>query len=443
MSVQDIRGLAMTGCDAAAAAAFETALGEFQCYVGNPVASIDVALAGQPHFAMGNILKAYLFLSGAEAAGTPVARDCAAAARTGRINDRERQHLSAIDCLIEGRWDDAVQALEALLLDYPRDILALQIAHLFDFFRGDARNLRDRVVRRLHAWNPQDDNWHALLSMQAFGNEELGDYARAQALGEESVAIQPRDGWGWHAVAHVHEMRNDPAAGIAWLEPTSQHWGPDSIFDVHNWWHLALYHLELDRADEVLKLYDRQIRVEKSGVVLDMVDASALLWRLKLRGHDAGQARWSEIAAAWEPLIADGNYCFNDAHALMAFLGAGRSDLVERQLATLRASANHSGSNQAMARQVGIPVGEALVAFERGDFAGATERLQRVRTISGRMGGSHAQRDVLDLTLIEAAKRGGQANLLAALATERVANRPRSPLARRYRDAVATLPRVA
>lgn len=442
-TLQDTRGLAMTGADAAAAEAFETALGEFQCYVGNPVASVDKALEASASFPMANVLKAYLFLSGTEGPGVPVARECLAAARKGRPNDRERQHLAAIEALIEGRWEDCVARLEALLLDYPRDILALQIAHLFDFYRGDARNLRDRVVRRLHAWSPSDQNWHALLSMQAFGNEEMGDYARAQALGEESVALQPRDGWGWHAVAHVHEMRNDPAAGIAWLEPNSRHWGPDSLFDVHNWWHLALYKLELDRVEEVLKLYDEQIRVERSSVVLDMVDASAMLWRLKLRGHEPGQVRWSEIAAAWEGLIQDGNYCFNDAHALMAFIGAGRQDLVERQLATLKRSAGQPGSNQTMAQQVGIPVGEALVAFDRGDFAGAAERLQRVRAFSGRMGGSHAQRDILDLTLIEAAKRGGDANLLAALATERVSNRPNSPLARRYRDAAATLPRVA
>ncbi len=443
MTTQDLRGLAITGADDSAAAAFEAALAAFQCYVGDPVAAVEAALAARPDFAMAHILKAYLFLSGTEAPGIPVARDCLAAAAKGQPNDRERQHLAAVEALIEGRWDDAVERLEALLIDYPRDILALQIAHLFDFFRGDARNLRDRVVRRLHAWTPADPNWHALLSMQAFGNEEMGDYARAQALGEESVALQPRDGWGWHAVAHVHEMRNDPAAGITWLEPNSEHWGPDSLFDVHNWWHLALFHLELDRGDEVLKLYDTQIRVERSSVVLDMVDASALLWRLRLRGLDAGQARWDEIAKAWEPLVEDGNYCFNDDHALMAFIGAGRQDLVQRQLATLARSAGGGGSNQAMARQIGLPVGEALVAFERGDFAAACERLQRVRALSNRMGGSHAQRDVLDLTLIEAAKRGGNAKLLAALSTERVANRPRSPLARRYRDAVTTLPQVA
>ena len=80
---------------------------------------------------------------------------------------------------------------------------------------------------------------------------------------------------------------------------------------------------------------------------------------------------------------------------------------------------------------------------DRGDYVGAAERLQTVRAIAGRFGGSHAQRDVLDLTLIEAARRGGDGNLLAALAGERVVNRPNSPLARRYRDAAASPPRAA
>src|SRR6202008_5039743 len=112
----------------------------------------------------------------------------------------------------------------------PRDILALQIAHLFDFLRGDARNLRDRVARRLHAWTKADPAYHAVLSMHAFGLEEMGEYDRAEGPGRESVGLNARDAWGYHAVAHVLEMRNQPEDGIRWLSTSSAHWSPDSFF---------------------------------------------------------------------------------------------------------------------------------------------------------------------------------------------------------------------
>jgi tetratricopeptide (TPR) repeat protein len=440
MLLQDARGLALTGAGAAERDAYETALHQFNCYIGDPAATISAALAERPDFAMGQAMKAYLFLTSTEAAALPVARDCLAALNKVLLNERERAHAAVVETLLEGRMEAAQQKLEAILLTWPRDMLALQIAHLFDFFLGDARNLRDRVARRLHAWSPQDANWHALLGMHAFGLEEMGQYEQAEEKGRAAVELQRRDGWAWHAVAHVTEMQNRPDEGIAWLSPNSQHWGPDSIFDVHNWWHLALFHLEQDDTQRVLELYDGPIRQDRSAMTLDIIDASAMLWRLMLRGVPVGQARWDEIADAWAPFVEDGVYAFNDVHGLMAFVGAGRQDLIDRQLVTLKRAAAGKGimgegSNQAMARQVGLPVAEALIAFGRGKHAVAIEKLQHIRPIANRFGGSHAQRDVIDLTLIEAAKRSGHRELLSALAGERAAARPRSPLARRYAEA--------
>ncbi|MCW5746827.1 MAG: tetratricopeptide repeat protein [Alphaproteobacteria bacterium] len=433
MTIQDARGLVLSGADAATAERFETALAEFQCYVGNPVGTIEAALQARPDFVLGHALRGYLYGSSVEGPGLAEARASLAAARGLPATDRERQHVAALEAMATGHFDDAERQWEALLVAYPRDVLALQIAHLFDFLRGDARNLRDRVARRLHAWSKADPGYHAVVGMHAFGLEEMGEYDRAEARGREAVALNARDGWGYHAVAHVLEMRNQPEEGVAWLASSSDRWAPDSFFRVHNWWHLALYHLELDQLDNVLALYDGPIRGERSAVALDLIDASAMLWRLLLRGHDVGD-RWRELADAWTGAIEDGVYAFNDVHALMAFVGAGDRARIEQQLATLKRSAQSDTNpdNRAMARGVGVPVGEALIAFGQGRYADAVDRLQHLRPIAHRFGGSHAQRDVLDLTLIEAARRAGDRNLLAALASERAVCRPRSPLAGRY-----------
>ena len=110
------------------------------------------------------------------------------------------------------------------------------------------------------------------------------------------------------------------------------HWsGDDNFFKVHNWWHRALFHLELGQIEEVLALYDGPIRQDRSLIALDMIDASALLWRLQLSGHDVGN-RWHELAAAWDNHADGRTYPFNDWHAAMAYLGAGRHRDVERIL---------------------------------------------------------------------------------------------------------------
>jgi hypothetical protein len=180
---------------------------------------------------------------------------------------------------------------------------------------------------------------------------------------------------------------------------------------------------------EVLRLFDGPVYGERSKVVLDLVDASALLWRLHLRGVDVGD-RWAAVADGWEPVAAEGSsYAFNDAHAVMAFVGAGRPDRVRAVLdAQERAMAAGRGDNAAaFLREVGAPVARALAAFGEGDHRAAVRLLRPVREAAHRFGGSHAQRDLIDLTLIEAALRVGELALARALAAERAEAKPASP----------------
>jgi hypothetical protein len=197
------------------------------------------------------------------------------------------------------------------------------------------------------------------------------------------------------------------------------------------WWHLALYHLDLEQIEAVLALYDGPIYGRCSKAVLDMVDASALLWRLHLRGANLG-VRWAALADAWEPVAASATYAFNDVHAAMAFVGANRADGVNAVFdAQARAMAG-PGDNAAFTREVGSPVTRAIVAFGEARYAEAVRLLRPVRNMAHRFGGSHAQRDLIDLTLMEAAFRDGQLALTRALAAERVDVRPTSPSGRTF-----------
>jgi tetratricopeptide (TPR) repeat protein len=315
---------------------------------------------------------------------------------------------------------------------FPHDLLALQSGHQMDFYRASARGLRDRIARILPMWSSGVTGYSILLGMHAFGLEETGEYGRAEAVGREAVEREPLDCWAHHAVAHVMEMQGRAEDGLGWMIARELYWSPDdNFFKGHNWWHRALNHIDLGQVDKALALYDGPIRATRSAVVLDLVDASALLWRLHLVGQDVG-ARWQELAETWDR-HADGRlYPFNDWHAVMAYLGAGRDRDVERILAALRASDARASEAARWARGTGLALCEGFVAFWRANYAEAAEKLHRARYIANHFGGSHAQRDIIDWTLAEAAVRGRRGDLAEALANERLALKPHSAVNRSF-----------
>ena len=437
MNMIDATGHRASGANAQSLALFEQAARELLCLVDDPVASADAAIAASPDMTMAHVLKAWLHLLGTEPAALTVALDCLDAAGRLDADEREGAHIAAARALAQGRWHEAGLRLEDLSARFPRDTLALQAGHQIDFFRGDSRMLRDRIARALPAWDPGVPGWHAVLGMHAFGLEETGDYAAAEAQGRRGVELEPRDSWAWHAVAHVHEMRHAVREGVAWLEPARAVWSKGSFLATHNTWHLALYHLELDQHDEALRLYDEAIGGTGSTVVLDMLDASAMLWRLHLRGVDgvALGERFNALADRWADAWASaggaGQYAFNDLHAMIAFVGADRPQLQQRVVDAQQAALHGNLDNATFTRDVGQAATLGVQAFGQGDYARTVGLLRPVRSVAHRFGGSHAQRDLLDLTLLEAAARSGDQPLAAALAAERLALKPRSPLAQR------------
>lgn len=425
MQIRDHQGLELSGASRHAADAYRQAVHAYHCYAGEPFAPLEAALADSPDFVMAHVLKAYMTLLGGSAATAVMGAEAFAAARDLPATRREQGHLAAIGSLLAGEIRAAGRILEDVSLEFPRDVLALQAGQLMDFLVGDSRNLRDRIGRALPAWSEGMPDHHAVLGMHAFGLEETALYDRAEAAGRRAVELEPRNNWAQHAVAHVLEMQDRRADGIAWMRTENAAWAPESMLAVHNWWHLALFHLGLGDVDSVLALYDGPIYGTPSDMTFDMVDAAALLWRLKLMGVEAGD-RWARLAEVYAG-TSRGQYAFDDAHAIMAFVGAGRADDAKAVLEAQAAAAAGPGDNALFAAEVGQPVCEALFAFGQGDYARASDLLRGVRHRLQRFGGSHAQRDVFDLTLIEAARRGGDQSLERALRAERTAANPLAP----------------
>lgn len=429
--ITDKQGNVLSGSTIAAAEIYGEAVEAFNIYRGDPVGMLDRAIEAAPEFAMAHVLKAHLFGLATEPDATKEAKAIVANVKTLPLSDREASHVAALDLLLAGQWTEAAEALDRHNAIYPHDIVALQSGHLMDFYRASARNLRDRIARVLPKWSADMPGYSILLGMQSFGLEESGDYGRAEEAGRRAVDLQPLDCWAHHAVAHVMEMQGRAEDGIGWMIAREPHWsGDDNFFKVHNWWHRSLYHLDLGQVDEVFALYDGPIRQDRSTVALDMIDASALLWRLHVSGHDVGD-RWNELAATWDSHADGRTYPFNDWHAVMAYLGAGRHSEVDRIADAYRRNADASDVAE-WGRRTAVPLVEGFAAFWRGDYQTAADRLHGARFIANSFGGSHAQRDIIDWTLTEAAVRGGLAGLAEALANERLALKPHSPVNKNF-----------
>mgnify|MGYP001794564331 CR=1 FL=1 len=428
----DKQGLALNNASPEAAAHFTDAVDDFNRYAGDPIAKVDAAIEASPDFAMAHLFKAHMFATATEPGATKAAAEILSTVAKLKLDDREASHAKAAAHVVDGNWTKAAVQLDRHSMEWPHDIVALQTGHLLDFYRAYARDLRDRISRTLPQWSEDMHGRSFLLGMHAFGLEEAGDYEAAEASGREAIARDPADCWAHHAVAHVMEMQGRAEDGIGWMIARELHWADDSnFFQVHNWWHRALFHLDLEQNTQALKLYDDHVRGEPSSIAVDLVDASALLWRFSLQGIDTGD-RWNEVADAWKE-HADGRlYPFNDLHAAMAYLGADRMDDVDELLADYRANATDVSEVGHWWMAFGEQLIEGFAAFKKGDFASAVETLHPARYIVNAYGGSHAQRDVIDWTLTEAALRGGMKNTSEALANERLTQKPLSAVNRSF-----------
>jgi hypothetical protein len=336
-----------------------------------------------------------MHLCSRDPAGGAVARAAFARARALPQDARGRMHVAALGTALAGVWDQARELLGCILARHPRDLLALAVAHALDCYLGDTRAMRARLEAALPAWGSDDRLYPGVLAMHAFALEEGGEYGRAEAAALAALELDPGSVRAHHARCHVLEMQGRAAEGVRWMGERVAHWSGQGAASTHIWWHLALYHLELGDTRHALAIHDRRIAPGES--LNELIDAAALLWRLQLRGVAPGP-RWQGLAARWSARAEDAFCAFNDVHAMLAFVGAGRRDLQRRLLRAQRRRLAQGGTNEGMVRSVGLPACEALAAFGWADYARAARLLGDLPAVSHRLGGSHAQRGLLGLT---------------------------------------------
>ena len=428
-------GVAISGTDPTALASYDAALDDLLHFRATVTDVNEAALAADPDLVLARALQGYLGLLGTEsddAANADLVFNDWLATQDGRsFTPVERGHVAALGAWVKGDMRAAGKVLREVSIVEPRDALALAVGHQIDFLSGDAANLRDRVGGALTAWVPEDPHRSLLLGMYAFGLEECGDYGLAREVGSFAVEADPRDVWGIHAVTHTFEMQAEFGAGTRFLVQRQSDWADANFLSVHNWWHRCLYLLESGQTDAALAIYDAWIHNASSGVVvMELLDAAALLWRLNLEGDDQTE-RWSALADVWAGRSDTAYYSFNDMHAVMSYVGAGRIAEAERLVALrerwLADGPSESITNVAMTRDVGLPICRAILDFGRARYDDVVAALLPLRYRFNEFGGSHAQRDAVQRTLLEATLRSGRHDLARTLLSERSNLRPGSP----------------
>lgn len=430
----DAWGSALTASGPEAVAAYNRTMDEYLAFGRETGARLKELLTLDKNMPMAHVLRGAFMHLMATPALVPKARESLGAARALRADctPRERLHMDALEHWCDGEFERAVAVWEVLLVDDPRDVLALKLAAYLYFYLGDAAGMRDCVARVLPQWTPSLPGYSYLVGMHAFGLEECGDYVQAERQGRRAVELNPADAWAVHAVAHVMEMQDRREEGIAWIASLGAHWSTRNNFRYHLWWHRAMMHLALEDYAQVLRLYDESLFDPQSEEYLDLCNDISLLARLEMAGIDVGE-RWQALGGKIARQRGGRILAFVDAHYVLGTAAAEGECAAAYLVEDLqRCAAAARGTTGRVTRDVGVPLAEAIVAYRRGDFGRCVDHLAPIRRQLVHVGGSHAQRDLFAQMLIDAALRAGRAALAQSLLLERLALRPANHWGRKH-----------
>jgi hypothetical protein len=402
----DARGLTVTTDSPDSVAAADLFSAAFLGYRTGIEAVIDAAEA-DPDCALLQAYAAilYLFLESPEGHRLAAPAVERARARAVTATERERLVIEAAAAWAAGDLPRAQAVHDGLAERFPTDLAMVKLGQYHRFNRGDCAGML-RLAATAEPANPEDPHLHGLL---AFGYEQCHLLDLAEAAADRSLTLDDSEPWAQHALAHVWLTQGRIADGAAAMRRFSDGWaGLNSFMRTHNWWHAALFEIDLDRPEAALALYDREIWGVWKDYSQDQVNAASLLARLELRGVDVGD-RWRDLADHCAARAGDHEQPFLDLHYLYALARAG-GERGPAMLADLERFAWHDApawSADAW-RVVAVPAAQGLVAHARGDVGTAADRLGVALPRLREIGGSHAQRDLFHLIHLDALVRGGR-----------------------------------
>ncbi|MBH8572975.1 tetratricopeptide repeat protein [Nostocaceae cyanobacterium CENA369] len=390
--LKDAQGLIVTTDSAEAIAAINNFINEALGYGKDAETAILQAIAADPTCALAHAYAAAYYLTQENTKAWQQAQPYLQIAQRylAQITAREQLYVRAILAWANQEIDVAIAFHEEITNQFPRDLISVQQGQYHYFYTGNQEKLLAIAQKVL----PSNTEKHYLYGMVAFGLEQCHQLKAAEKMARIAIALNRSDPWAHHAIAHVMETQARVDEGIAWMESFADTWeNCNSMLYTHNWWHIALYYLELGNYQKVLSLYDTHIweRANKQSPK-DQVGVISLLLRLELRGVDVGN-RWEGISPYLYSRIDEHALPFQDLHYVYALAKAGLQDWVNEMLQSMQ---HHALSINPFLRrswlEIAIPAARGMVAHAQGDFNTTVAELKPVLSRLQEVGGSHAQR---------------------------------------------------
>ena len=414
--LKDAYGLPVSTSSRAAVDAYDLGVRALLGFGADTIQSFRAAVAADPEFVLARAgLAVSLYLMEKIPEGRAEMERAVAGAAS--LPPREKRHVEALALWVNGRGNDAITLMKEILGEHPRDMTLMQRLYFIYFWQGRSADMLELTSSVLPALG--EDSY--TLGCHAFALEENRRFEEALPLAERALALNPRDAWAVHAIAHVLYERGENSRGIDALPlriHPCEHLG---YFRNHLLWHLALLHLAEGRYDRVAKMFQSVFGDIPIAIGSDLQDSVSLAWRLDLYGQPDPK-RWPHLGLAARGWLEMPLLLFHDLHVGMALAAAGDWVSAELQLERLRARARKTRNTTLP--EVVVPLLEGLHAFARGEYAKAVAKIEPVEGRIVEVGGSHVQREVFHDTLLAAALRADLEERATALLKRRLAKRP-------------------
>jgi tetratricopeptide (TPR) repeat protein len=400
--LKDCYDLAVTTTSTAARDAYIQASGLALTFYPGAVEAYDRAIVADPGFALAHAGKAQVLMRQGDV-GAARAALAAAKGLVSDVSEREVSHIGFFDLVFAGQTEAAIAALYAHLAAWPRDALVVaSAANPNGLIGGSGRIGQKHQIAALMdnlAPNYGDDFW--FVSYHAMSLSEDGQLAMARAKIERSVAANPNNAHGAHGFAHICYESGELDTARTFLSSWLATYPREGFFYGHLSWHLSLCEIQAGNWGEASRLYHDAIALDRhsGGPQQKVSDGAAFLWRSELAGHPRDAAAWRALHGYANSSLPRPGNGLADLHVILvqAVMGDEAAlDTRARQIETL-------------AREEGYPSGSYLpalaggfAAFERGDFSGAIETLAPLMGENERVGGSRAQHDLIEFTLLRA-----------------------------------------
>jgi tetratricopeptide (TPR) repeat protein len=397
--------------------------------------AFDRALAADAEFALAHVARARIhsFYQQGEAARKEAAVARELVARRG--SERERGHVETLALAVEGNLPAALSSALKHLESFPRDAVVMSLPlGAFGLFAFSGMAEHDRARQELcerYAPHYGEDWW--FLSNYGWAMTENGEVAKGRAMTERAFDMRRANAYAAHALLHAMFEGGSVADADALVTQWIGSYDRSGILYGHIYWHQALGALELGDASKALSIYEKilQPSVTVAPPLNAMSDCASLLWRLLAYGHAVPANLWADAEAYAKAQFPKSSLPFVEMHmALLAAATHNQAALEQR----LRVIEQRLADGKLAAGPVVPQICRAMNAFAGEDFRGCVTLLEPVLDEVVRIGGSHAQREIIEDTFIVALIRASELPRAQALLDHRLHRRP-SPRDARWRDA--------